>query len=214
MKIGSKMNKKIFPVSILLIIFSSIGYTKSVTASLYLQNIKAIKKNESSSDEIYFSITEFSSDKKNLTYTIPGFISHNHRQFATPTLIGPSGVYNHPVMHWNSTQLKKVNHAKLWEKVLKEGQSVELFLTVIEHDAQPFDLDDPIGALKIRVSNKKGKILTLWRYLGNTKSELISSSKNEGGERKGYQFMGSNSKYNLNFHLMIKKTESRKKVNA
>ena len=181
---------------------------------LYLQNIKAIKKNESSSDEIYFSITEFSSDKKNLTYTIPGFINHDRKQFVTPTLIGSYGIYNHPVMHWNSTQLKKVNHAQLWEKALKEGQSVEIFLTVIEHDAQPFDLDDPIGALKIRVSNKKGEILTLWRYLGNTKSELILSSKNKSGERKGYQFMGGNSKYNLNFHLMINKTESRKKANA
>ena len=191
-----------------------LSHAKTVTASLYLQNIKAVKKNESSSDEIYFSITEFSSTKKNLTYTVPGFITHDHRRFVTPTLVGPAGVYNHPVLHWNSAQLKKVNHAMLWEKKLNEGESVELFLTVIEHDAQPFDLDDPIGALKIRVTNTKGKLLTLWRYLGNTKSDLISSSKNEKGERKGYQFLGSNSKYILNFHLMLDKANRGKGVNA
>jgi len=181
------------------LLFSLSAHAKPIKVSLYLQNIKAIKLNEQSKDEIYFSIAEFSSDKNNRIYTMPGFATQKHRYLSG---IYPTGTSGQFVLHWSSNYLRKLQHEKLWSRNLEDKQTVEIFLTVVEHDAQPWDLDDVIGAIKIRINNQNGKIISKWRFLSDEKSILLTSSKDKSGRRMGYSFQGGNSKYEVNFHLM------------
>lgn len=178
-------------------------YAKPITVSLYLKNIKAIKLNERNKDEVYFSIADFSSNKDNRFYTMPGFVTHQHPHFVS---LAPTGTGGHIALYWSSKHFKQLKHEKLWSRQLKNNQSVEIYLSVIERDSPPWDFDDAIGAIKIKMKNHDGKIIAVWGNLGSEKVTQINSSKNNTGEMKGFLFQGSNSKYEIHFHLMYTST--------
>ena len=108
----------------------------------------------------------------------------------------------HLTLHWDSNHLQKLQHEKLWSLDLRDNQAIEIFVAVVEHDTPPWDLDDVIGSIKIKIKNQQGKITSKWSFLGDKKSVQLTSSKDKSGQRMGYLFQGGNSKYEINFHLM------------
>ena len=94
-------------------------------------------------DEIYLSITEFHSSRDARHITVP----------------------SQPV-HWPSKALPQVKDLRLWGGSLKEGESLELIISVIEQDAAPWNIDDLIGTVKVKLRNENGKLEEKWKPMG------------------------------------------------
>jgi hypothetical protein len=160
-----------------------------------------LKTNESTSDEIYFSIAEFSSSNKadkDKFYSIPGFITYKHPHYSN---VYPINTSQHRALHWDSEKLEQLQPEILWKSNIKDNQSVKIFLSVVEHDAEPWDHDDIIGAIEIRITNKQGKLQSEWGFLNDEISEKTASSNDGSGQLESYLFKGSDAKYQISYYL-------------
>ncbi len=155
---------------------ATVTYAKGLTSTLYLNNLKADKTVEKQGDELYFAVTEFpSTGKKGSHVLIPAY-----------------------PMYMQSKHLDKVKDLKLWQKTLQPGQSVELVVSLVEHDVPPWNTDDLIGAFKLQIANKDGKIITRWSKMdkGNHVAQVDGQ-----GDKKAYTLTGEGASYQLNVEL-------------
>lgn len=122
------------------IILASFGVAaKDLKVAVKLIKIDAVKTSETLGDELYYSITEYSSD-------------------ATPKL---SRVPMFP-LNWLSKQLPTIGEVVLWQGTIKEKDSVLLILTLLEQDNPPWNSDDHIGSVQVKLGNKNGKLISQW----------------------------------------------------
>lgn len=177
--------------------FATSGYAKSLDVSLYLNKIQARIQNEKKNDEIYFSIIEYTSAHNASKYYTMPYSSHKHRHFSSPHTSNTG----HPIFHWNSSDFHKLNNIRIWSQKLAPGQGVELYLSVVEHDTPPWDLDDSIGAIKIKLLNRQGKLLSRWSYLGGAQAGNQHVTSNDAIKMHHYVFSGSGAKYHISFYL-------------
>ena len=163
----------VFPV------FAKTGHTTAVI--LMLENIEVVKTAEHlSADDIYVNITEYSSVDKPAMHRIPEYPSH-----------------------WLSKFASKIKQVSLWKKSIQDGESVELIISVIESDAPPWDVDDLIGSVKLKVYMEKGKLQQEWSIPNKT---IV---KNEG-ERGHFVLSGDGAEYKVSFKLMLDKKLDKK----
>ena len=113
--------------------------TQTVPVNIELVSLKAKKLSEESGDEVYFTVTEYSNLRQPEHYRIPMY----------PT-------------HWLSKNLDQVKNLSLWQYDLEEGESVQLILTLIEHDVPPWNVDDHLGSVKLNIKNHQGQLETKW----------------------------------------------------
>lgn len=134
-------NKKLscFLICLPLIFASSIGLAKDLEVSINLLTIEALKTSERLGDEVYFSVTEYSSKSTPKLFRVPMF-----------------------PLHWLSRELPQVKNVNLWTGELKEEESVLLILSLIEQDLEPWNVDDHLGSVQVKLANKKGKIVAQW----------------------------------------------------
>lgn len=120
------------------LLFSMVAFAQpepSRPLTLQLTTIEKIHATENQGDELYFSVTEYSSLDRPTHYEVPSF----------PT-------------HWLSDHLENVKDVTLWSKRLKEGEGITLLVSLIERDAPPWNVDDLIGSIKVKLFQKDGKI--------------------------------------------------------
>lgn len=149
---------------------------------LTLEDIEVIKTAEqSSSDEIYINITEYSSVDKPTMHRIPEYPSH-----------------------WLSKYTDKIKNVSLWQKSIQDKESVELVISVIESDAPPWDVDDLIGTVKLKVYLEKGKLEQEWTLPNN----VIAKQEKEKGH---FLLTGDGAEYKISLKVKIDKNINKDK---
>lgn len=144
---------------------------------LVLNQIKQVQSSEAGGDEIYLHITEFQSSGKNRQYTIP----------------------NYP-LHWPSDALDQIKDLSVWKQSLQVGDSVEVLVSVIEHDAPPWNTDDLIGTMKVHIQNKAGKLHYQWNLVED--GSAGQSTKLQPKLIEPFTFKGISGTYQLTFQLL------------
>lgn len=143
---------------------------------LTLEDIQVIKTAAHlSGDEIYVNITEYSSIDKPAMHRIPDYPSH-----------------------WLSKYIDKVKDITLWQKPIQDGESVELIISVVESDAPPWDVDDLIGSVKLKVYIEKGKLEQEW----SIPNKAIVKSE---GEKGHFVLTGDGAEYKISLKLKLNK---------
>lgn len=112
---------------------------KPLRPAIQLNSITPLKEIEKNGNEIYVGISEFNSNGKNRYYTIP-----------------QSPVY------WPKKSVMQISNFQLWQGKLPAGGATEVIISLIEKDTPPWDLDDLIGIVKVKMINKGGKISYEW----------------------------------------------------
>lgn len=114
-------------------------FAQDVKVTIKLDKIEAKKTNEKNGDELYFSTIEYSSRNTPTINRVPIF----------PT-------------HWLSKDLDKLHNVVLWQGTLHTSESVLLVLSLIEQDLPPWDVDDHIGSVQVKMANKEGELQVQW----------------------------------------------------
>ena len=143
-------------LAIFLLVCAITAHASTLYPALVLDNIKQIKTVENYGDELYWVITEFKSNGKNKQYTIPRY----------------------PV-HWPSKALDQIKKLTLWNSELKDGQSVILYVELVEHDAPPFNVDDSIGSVRLVIKNRKNRLKVDWQDSENVKRKILKKNKGQ-----------------------------------
>ncbi len=148
---------------------------QSLHPALYVESIQAKQQNEKHGDEIYFAIAVYSKDK-NSFYTVP------EQPISTP-----------------AKALEKINNVKLWDGELAVGDSIELVVTLVEHDHPPWNTDDTIGVAKIQITNQGGVLKSKWEAPSkNSEQRVVPAS---AGEIHSFVFTGNRSAYEVDYQL-------------
>lgn len=152
-------------------IFSLNLQAQTHDVQIKLKSMQVQKSQEKSGDELYISITEFPKGKRPQNFQVPQFPSH-----------------------WLSNHLEKFQEVTLWQHKMKECEPMDLLISLVEKDMQPWDIDDSLGSIKLRLHCDQGKLRTEWIPL-NSKAQSIPKSKDT------FNFTGDESQYRLQFSV-------------
>jgi hypothetical protein len=152
---------------------------KDLNVVVKLMQIDAKKYSEKAGDELYFSMTEYSSNSVPTITRVPGLPKH-----------------------WISKELPDVKNVTLWEGKLQDNESVLLILTLLEQDVPPWDADDHIGSTQVKILNKNGMLQTQWGL-----PQFRDQPKVQQPDPSVPKFMmfGANSEYVTLFRVELKK---------
>ncbi|HET9843194.1 MAG TPA: hypothetical protein VFP93_00885 [Gammaproteobacteria bacterium] len=146
--------------------------SQEVPVKMRLGFIKIHKSSEKRGDELYFSVTEYPSHERPKNYLIPTFPSH-----------------------WLSQHLANVRDVELWSRTLKNNESVQVVISLMERDAPPWNIDDLIGTIKFKAKNSNGQIKKAWSIPNQKDQETHTDNTNQ------FKFYGENSEYQLELIL-------------
>lgn len=154
----------------------------ATTLELRLVSLEMIRHGEIGGDELYMSITEFpksTSQKKGRHYQIPKL----------------------PI-HWTSDVVGKIHDLTLWKGTLEDNDAVTLLVSLIEYDSAPWDLDDLIGSIKVRMRvNDEGKLQSEWTVPNNV--EVLPEELIINGEKLlRFNYSGDNGHYVVTYQLL------------
>ncbi len=150
----------------------------TVSVQLSLSSIEKIKSTEEQGDELYFSITEYSSIERPRQLLVPNF----------PT-------------HWLSSQLGNLSDVELWHKELQANESVMVLVSLIERDAPPWNVDDLIGTVKFKVKAEDGKVHKEWSVPNSADTRAIDMASKE------FSFTGEQGQYHVTFSSSVDSVE-------
>lgn len=151
------------------------------TWSVKLQSIEAIRPQEYWGDELYISVTEFPEQGVPSRYQIP-----------------------HYPGHWLSDYLKKVQGVTLWKKRWDQCKNVQIIFSLVEEDLEPWDLDDLLGSVELRLRCENGKVKAQW--LIPDKENTVRLEDQDGS------FLFSGKKYEYRAKLLFNEGLDRKKI--
>jgi hypothetical protein len=143
-----------------------------------LQSIQKIHTQEANGDELYFSVTEFPAKERGTHYQVPTY----------PT-------------HWLSQYVDKIKNVVLWQKTITGCQDVTVLISLVEEDIPPWNVDDLLGSVELKIKCKEGKFTTQW-VIPNT--GITSKIRNDA-----FSFTGSNAEYHAVFRLENGKSKVR-----
>jgi hypothetical protein len=152
------------------------AFAKDLTVKLELAKIQSLKIQEHWSDELYFDITEYTQRGLEQFYQVPK-----------------------KPLYLSSKHLSKIKDIKLWHKILKPGEVVLLLVSLVEQDNAPWDLDDIIGIVKIRMKNEGGKLVSDWSMPNATQMAKAAASKVV--RLRHFELKGSSAAYQLDLQL-------------
>lgn len=164
------MKKQNGIVILLLSLFSTVILAQT-EAKLILKSFKTEQSQEKGGDELYISVTEYTKNHSPSYYQVPAFPAH-----------------------WLSEHIGKVNNALLWKKDLTKCEDTDLMITLVEEDLIPWNVDDSLGSLKLKLTCKNDKLQGEWN-IPNTNA--VSKSKG----KDAFQFTGDNGRYDVQFGL-------------
>ncbi len=150
-------------------------FASDLTVALTAAKIRLVKQQEVISDELYFDIAEYTKNGLQQFYRVP-----------------------EKPLHLSARHLNKIKDFKLWHNTLKEGESMQVVISFIEEDNSPWDLDDLIGIIKLRLQNKEGQLITDWNVV-NTSNNGWSLNKDD--KQRRFVLTGSGANYQLDLKL-------------
>ena len=118
-------------------------------------------------------MSEFNSNGKNRYYTIP-----------------QSPVY------WPDKSVNQISNFQLWQGKLPAKGATEVIISLIEQDTPPWNLDDLIGVIKIKMMNDAGQLRYEWYQDG----KLIGRQK----DKISIHLMGQEGIYKANLSLIMR----------
>lgn len=145
------MSKKIGIVLLLLCFSVSSFAAKSVAPHVFLESIHCIKSTEKHGDELYLTVTSFPTKGK-----------PKHRRLPEYPLF------------WPGRAIDKVQKLLLWNEKVNDGQGVRILVSLIEQDSPPWNLDDEIGSVSLKLYNNKGRIDVEWERPNVEASKKVS----------------------------------------
>ena len=158
---------------------------KAVTQfRLELGEIQVVKESEVGGDEVYISVAEYSNYGKPQYHRIPSY----------PT-------------YWLSRHLTSVKNVHLWHHDLKDGDAVQLIVSVIERDLPPWNVDDLIGAIKVNVNVKDGKTNVTWDH-DQFEKEAEVLADDEDPKSPHFTLKGNNSEYKISFNTISERVSN------
>jgi len=174
------LNRKLLALlSALVLTFASFSaISKDSKVLVKLTKIESIKTTEKRGDELYFSISEYYNNEAPKLFRIPMF-----------------------PLHWLSKELPSLKDIKLWEGSIANNQSVLLVLSLLEQDLEPWNSDDHIGSVQIKIINTKGKITTKW---GQPKFVDQPEVQQPNPKVPAYIMLGDGGKYKVSFKVEVR----------
>jgi len=167
------MRKLFFLVPLFLVCCSL--QARTYNANVTLLKIEEIKTDESR-EELYIHVT------------------HYHEKGDA----GASVIPEHP-MYWPSEHLSKVSDVALWDGELKEGQSVVILISLMEKDFPPWNTDDLVGTVRLRLKNDHGDLVSNWSIPNSANTPETINTKH--GPAQKFVLLGSGNKYVLYLKL-------------
>ena len=161
--------KRTLLVVVLCLVSASV-FAKSLYPTVRLLKIEAVKAQEQGGDELYLHLTEYRSDGKSSISTFP----------ARPT-------------YWPSEHLDKVKNVKIWDSKLNKGESVEVIISLLEQDFHPWNTDDLVGTIKLRIKNNNDKLESNWSMPNRADAPDVVNTKHGLAQR--FTLIGDNFKY-------------------
>lgn len=144
-------------------------------SQLILDYIQFDKTTEASGDELYFNVTAYYDDRSTDHYQIP----------TAPT-------------HWLSDHLSEVQNVVLWEHDWEGIKGAELVVALTERDAPPWNIDDLIGTVKLKISHQGDRLQTQWNLL----AEQGVTREVEGNPLvREYLMTGDEGRYQIGLHF-------------
>lgn len=163
--------------------FSTIALAQNQELQINLKSFNVVRPQEERGDELYISITEFPKNGLPKNYKVPPFPSH-----------------------WLSQYLNNFKEMTLWRKSFNECEPLDLLITLVEEDSQPWDPDDSLGSVKLEISCINGKLDEKWNIPNAEKVAKINEKKN------AFHFKGNNAEYDIQFSLDSVAVKSREKM--
>lgn len=154
---------------------TNLALAQASDITLKLKTLEVVQQQEEGGDELYISVTEFPSKGKPLHYQVPSF----------PT-------------HWLSKYLTNVKDIILWKKSSEACEPADLLITLVEEDLVPWNMDDSLGSIELKVECQNGKAVQKWVTTDQrTANKLL--------DKEGvFTFDGQGAKYRAEFSLESK----------
>ena len=163
-------------VVLTLLSFSVISKERNVVVKL--THIEAVKTTERSGDELYFSISQYSNKETPHLFRIPMY-----------------------PLHWLSKELPALKNVKLWEGKIADNQSILLVVSLLGLDLEPFNGDDHIGSVQVKLANKQGKVISKW---GQPKFVDQPEVQQPNLKIPSYIMLGDGGKYKVVFKVEVR----------
>lgn len=154
---------------------------------LFVDALKVEKTSEDKTDELYFSVTVYPSGSHPYHFRLPTFPNY-----------------------WLSNHVDQIKSLKMWEANLEENQSVMVIISLIEHDAPPWDNDDLIGTMKLNIKNDKGSLVHEWVKPNQDDDQAVSQTQDAKSLKHEFKLSGDQSLYSIVIRLEPKETQIKK----
>lgn len=163
------MNKKY-----LLFLLTLFGTLSAQVVKLHVDKLDIVEHSEHYGDEVFLHVLESHGDKVSDTY-LP----------------------NYP-FYFRDGHLDNFQKTDLWEKELPEGEEVTLFISLIEKDAAPWNIDDLIGELTLSLKVEDGKVVRRWEMVDPENLDKVLSSSDK---HMSLELFNDNGRYLLDLSL-------------
>jgi hypothetical protein len=144
--------------------------SKSAGVTIVLNHIKALKISEKHGDELFFDCLLTSNHRKPKHFQVPP-----------------------EPYHWPTKALKQAVKVPLWTGNIANNESKIFSFSLLEQDAPPWNVNDLIGAFKVKIDNQQGQ-LNYTFYQAKTKS---SGALGEESVQKQFILEGSGGRYQV-----------------
>lgn len=154
-------------------------FAQSEEIAVKLKKIESIHTQEKYGDELYISVTEFpAKEDQPRHYQVPAF----------PT-------------HWLSRYLQNMHDVVIWKKSVDQCEPVDLLISLVETDVIPWNVDDLLGSIELKVKCVNGKAVDEWSIPNPKITTKIANEKN------AFSFTGEKAEYRAVFNLDKKNIE-------
>lgn len=134
----------------------SIAYATPVHPKIKLMSLKTIKQSEKGGDELYLAITVYPSKGR------------------------PSQTYfpKQP-LYWPSKHIDRIKPTSIWDKRLFDGDGATVIIALIERDTPPWNIDDLVGEVQLKLRNNAKGLDSQWTVLTRGAEGKLSGDGNE-----------------------------------
>lgn len=166
------LNKLTFFLFLMLLGIGTPVWSDPISVSVELQSIEVVKTSEKGGDELYIDITQYSN-------------------------LGESKIDRIPEapLHWVSSQLDQIKNVPLWKGTIRDNEEMKLFISVVEQDNPPIDVDDLIGTALVMLKNDRGHLKTNFDL--PVFEDRANQKTHAGQDPREFIMQGDNSNYKV-----------------
>lgn len=170
-------------VMVMIGLFSGWNKANANSVSLVMNQMKVIKPSERSGDELFFDLLVVSTHRKPFHVRVP---SKPH--------------------HWPMFVLPKLKDVLLWKTQLAEGENIKLVISLIEKDAEPWDINDHLGSIRLYL-HYPSKGLE-YAYTSGEEKQINYQPIAKGHAPEVFNFSSKHGQYKVFFKLRVDNSSS------